>query len=1029
MQSFADVLLSWQDNATNEDMYKIEWHNGTEWIVMGSTGIVYERRGTYTDRSPSQRTHQYRVRACSAAGCSLESNIALILVSGSGIGTTTPITAPALWSLTPSSGSIGVKVLISGSGFTPTGNRINVDTGVIMDVPSLDSKTLIFAVPEDRVPLCAVTEPRCLLPAPYNPVKPGTYWVSVTNGNGVSGGLSFSVIERVVGAFAVDSAGTFPKTGAVGVETGTRIKVRFTRELDPASTAKEFFRVTKTAAPESWVPGSFSIFPDGFEFVPSGEWEPSMSYTFTVLSSLRDRAGNALAASYSASFTTAGSTRGSSAIIGKVTDASGASVAGAYIYVFVPQGVPIPYAADASRSYQNYFSRNAKTDADGAFQLSVPPGAYMVEAHPPYDRSDALRAAPREVTITAGETRTVNLTLGSTVKIITGTVLFADGAPVTDAEVGAYASESRQWASSTTDAAGIYVLKVGAGQWFVGIHPRESGRAAWTWNGKPQGATFARDGKEETATRNFIVAASNAVLVVSATDESGAPLENVGVIADTHSGSSIVSGDIGIPPEFRITGTDGTATFALGVRAYFVRGYVPQDRGYVNAAEQEVLLAGGARKEVKLVFKKKQAATQLTISGTTKTEEGIATDAFVWAWSERGGFTSTRADAQGAFSFGVEGNARWHIGAGKEYKGFPYKSPEIVVNVKTTAVVVELLLNKQTLAPLPPSISVSEPGSQQVVAKSADGAQLTLPPSAVSASGDVKVEINPTVEAPTQAGTDVVSTVYDVTIHDATGKEVTTLTKEAEIVIPYDDTDLKKQGVSEDALVPSYFDEKTGVWARLDECTIDKERNVAVCRVDHLTRFAITARADATPPDAPASVAAKPAGVGQISITWKKPVKDFDYIKVYRSAKTGELGTVRAAKLRASAFSDGEGLADGATYYYTVRAVDTAGNESENTAQVSATAKGSSGAKSSDNVATSVSGGIMRALRRGMRGDDVRLLQTILAQEGLLASDSATGFFGPATEAAVKKFQAAAGLEQVGSVGPATRKRINALAP
>ncbi|TSC64484.1 MAG: peptidase, CARDB domain repeat-containing [Parcubacteria group bacterium Gr01-1014_106] len=1039
VQAGADVALSWNDNATNEDTYKVEWHNGTDWIVMGSTGIVFGGRGTFTDRGPSQRTHQYRVRACNSVGCSGESNIASIFVSGSGTGTTTPVTAPALWSLTPWSGSIATRVVIAGSGFTPTGNRINFDSGVIMDIPSPDGKTLAFTVPEDRVPLCAVTDPRCLLPAPYNPVDPGTYWVSVTNGNGVSGGLSFSVIERVSGVFSVDPASTFPKTGASGVETGTRIKVRLTRELDPSSLAREFFRLTKTAAPDIRVSGSFSVFPYGFEFLPSGELEPSTGYTFTVLSTIRDRAGGALAASYSASFTTTGSTRGSGTISGKVTDASGASVAGAYVNVFVPQIVPLPNAADASRSYQSYFSRNTKTDADGAFQLSMPPGTYMVEVHPPYERSDVLRVAPREVTVAAGETRTVNFTLGSTVKIITGTVLFADGTAVTDAEVGAYASETRQWASAATDSAGAYVLKVGAGQWFVGIHPRESGRAAWTWNGKPQGATFARDGREETITRNFTVAASNAALTVSVTDESGAALESVGVIVDTHSGASVSSFDTGIPPEFRITGSDGKAKFVLGARTYYVRGYIPQQRGFANPGEQEVRLAGAETKEISLVFKKKQKTSLLSLGGTAKIEEGIPVDAFVWAWSERGGFSSTRADNQGAFSFSVAANERWHVGAGKEYKGFPYKSPEIVVDVKTNSVTVELLLTKQTLAPLPPSISVSEPGSQQVVAQAADGAQITLPPAAASSSGEIKVDIKPTVEAPTQAGTDIVSTVYDVTIHDATGKEVTTLTKEAEIVIPYDEAELKKQGVSEDALAPSYFDEKTGVWVRLDECTIDKARNVAVCRIDHLTRFAITARADAVPPDAPTSVAAKSAGTGQISITWKNPAKDFDYVKVYRSAKPGELGVVRAAKIRASAFSDGEGLADGAAYYYAVRSVDTAGNESTNTAQVSAMARGSSGASSAKPfVAASGAGAIARTLKQGFRGADVTLLQEVLVKEGLLAPDAATGFFGRLTRDAVVAFQekyapellVPAGLAKgTGIVGPATRKKINAMLP
>ncbi|MBI2640367.1 MAG: fibronectin type III domain-containing protein, partial [Candidatus Sungbacteria bacterium] len=64
---------------------------------------------------------------------------------------------------------------------------------------------------------------------------------------------------------------------------------------------------------------------------------------------------------------------------------------------------------------------------------------------------------------------------------------------------------------------------------------------------------------------------------------------------------------------------------------------------------------------------------------------------------------------------------------------------------------------------------------------------------------------------------------------------------------------------------------------------------------------------------------------------------------------------------------------------------------------------------------------LTRSLSRGSSGDDVRKLQEFLARdkdiypEGLL-----TGFFGPLTEAAVKKWQEKHGVESVGIVGPKT---------
>ena len=64
----------------------------------------------------------------------------------------------------------------------------------------------------------------------------------------------------------------------------------------------------------------------------------------------------------------------------------------------------------------------------------------------------------------------------------------------------------------------------------------------------------------------------------------------------------------------------------------------------------------------------------------------------------------------------------------------------------------------------------------------------------------------------------------------------------------------------------------------------------------------------------------------------------------------------------------------------------------------------------------------------GIRGENVRLLQTFLAQykdvypEGLV-----TGYFGLLTEAAVKRWQAKNGIEAVGIVGPITRAKFTTI--
>jgi len=71
---------------------------------------------------------------------------------------------------------------------------------------------------------------------------------------------------------------------------------------------------------------------------------------------------------------------------------------------------------------------------------------------------------------------------------------------------------------------------------------------------------------------------------------------------------------------------------------------------------------------------------------------------------------------------------------------------------------------------------------------------------------------------------------------------------------------------------------------------------------------------------------------------------------------------------------------------------------------------------------------LLKQLRVGMSGDDVRTLQELLATdhdvypEGLI-----TGYFGRLTERAVKALQKKLCLDQVGNVGPKTMWRINEL--
>lgn len=61
----------------------------------------------------------------------------------------------------------------------------------------------------------------------------------------------------------------------------------------------------------------------------------------------------------------------------------------------------------------------------------------------------------------------------------------------------------------------------------------------------------------------------------------------------------------------------------------------------------------------------------------------------------------------------------------------------------------------------------------------------------------------------------------------------------------------------------------------------------------------------------------------------------------------------------------------------------------------------------------------------GCQGDDVQALQKRLAELDYLSDSLTTGYFGELTDAAVRKFQEASGLDADGVVGPATEKKLD----
>ncbi len=112
------------------------------------------------------------------------------------IRVTPNLSAPSISSITPTSALVGTTVTITGTGFTPTGNRIKFgdlgsENNPSYSINSSNGTTLTFTVPTSNYLACWSSNPACLAPATLT--QPGPYQVSVINTNGTSSSRTFTV--------------------------------------------------------------------------------------------------------------------------------------------------------------------------------------------------------------------------------------------------------------------------------------------------------------------------------------------------------------------------------------------------------------------------------------------------------------------------------------------------------------------------------------------------------------------------------------------------------------------------------------------------------------------------------------------------------------------------------------------------------------------------------------------------------------------------------------------------------------------
>jgi len=177
--------------------YSINWGDQPLYAygTNNSSVLSPQQSAIFTHTYRQAGTYQPTFTVTSSSGQSASASLSVVVS-----GATSNIT-PIIYSLSPTYGLVGTQVTISGTGFGNnscttyycsngnTTNTVNFGGTVIPNVYSYNGTSLTFTVPSN-LNTCYSGQ---YCTQVYVPVNPGVYPISVSNANGVSNSVSFTV--------------------------------------------------------------------------------------------------------------------------------------------------------------------------------------------------------------------------------------------------------------------------------------------------------------------------------------------------------------------------------------------------------------------------------------------------------------------------------------------------------------------------------------------------------------------------------------------------------------------------------------------------------------------------------------------------------------------------------------------------------------------------------------------------------------------------------------------------------------------
>lgn len=478
---------------------------------------------------------------------------------------------------------------------------------------------------------------------------------------------------------------------------------------------------------------------------------------------------------------------------------------------------------------------------DGTFTLKVPAGTYNIGVSLP-SGAGYCTGSSSSVTAVASSTTAATVTLTQATGTISG-YLKKDsdtGSTITGVRAEIFAnSGTMNYAMATVDTTtGAYSMSVCPGDWYLGywIDPSlTDGENNSYLRQPPSNNKVTVNASALTQTKNIIVKKNDATISGTVKDPDGNGFAGVWVSVDTRSNDTAGSFDRGSMFQQGII-TDSTGAYSIKVpssNTYYVEAYVPPSYSYINPRRTSATPSSGGTSTVNLQFTNADA----TLTGIV-TQSGTARSAFVTAWSETGGYSSSTADSSGSYSLSVTSGTNWHVKAMYEIDRTSFaRSDESVVSPSTGSNTLNLSLSNS--GTMPESTTTTYTATNQKTITLTDGTTITIPAGALASSGSVTVTITGKAQLPTQSLATPVNIGYEIKALDSNGSEITsTFNSNVTIVMPYSEATLTSLGITENDLLAGYWDSSANSWKTADNVAIDTDNNTVTVTINHFTQFA-----------------------------------------------------------------------------------------------------------------------------------------------------------------------------------------------